>query len=486
MHIPSLWERYRQYKTWDLVAVVLAMAASFWLAWPADLTGPTGLAAHPHTLSDVLDYRVRLGGVIWFFATLGMWRVTFWVFGLYAPWRRGKWLIKAKRLFVACLTGVLGFEVLGFLTGDPAGVGYLLALCPTVFFCVSAARFLVGRVMGRDWRFGSFTPQVILVGSGRRMAEFVLEQRENIEGAQVAIAGFVDDDWHGSKALLDLFVPRLGTLADLPRVMDKIVVDALVVGLPVRKFYEETEWIIDLAATRGVDIKLMLATDRLRSRRFWLEGDGARVLSMGMDGMSGFAGFMKRVLDVAGALSAMLALAPVFLAAAVAVRLSSPGPVIFSQWRAGLGMRPFRMLKFRSMVADAEERLREVAALNYETGPAFKIRNDPRVTRVGAFLRQYSIDELPQFFNVLRGEMSLVGPRPLFSYEIERIEDPAVKRRFSVKPGITGSWQIGRRGQVTFDERLRLDLEYIDTWSLWLDIKILLITPFAVFRARTS
>jgi len=127
-----------------------------------------------------------------------------------------------------------------------------------------------------------------------------------------------------------------------------------------------------------------------------------------------------------------------------------------------------------------------VAALNYESGPAFKIKNDPRVTRVGAFLRRYSLDELPQFFNVLRGEMSLVGPRPLFAYEIDRIEDPTVKRRFSVKPGITGLWQIGDRGNVTFEERLRLDMEYIDSWNLWLDIKILLKTPLAVLGARTS
>ena len=128
----------------------------------------------------------------------------------------------------------------------------------------------------------------------------------------------------------------------------------------------------------------------------------------------------------------------------------------------------------------------DVAALNYEKGPAFKVRNDPRVTRVGAFLRRFSIDELPQFFNVLRGEMSLVGPRPLFSFEIGRIDDPAIRRRFSVKPGITGLWQIGDRGEATFEKRLKLDIEYIDNWSIWLDVLILLKTPWAVLGARTS
>ena len=480
MHIPSLWERYKAYTFWDMAAVTLAMTASLWLA------GTVHLIDRPETLRELLDYRVRVGSVLMVAGAMAMWRLLFWGYGLYDPWRRGKWRIKAQRLLAACLTGVAVMWLMGILTGRPIRFGYLAVLLPSVFLSVAATRFLVSRIMGRDWRFGSFTPQVVLVGSGPRMAEFLAEHGVKQASGELSIVGFVDDDWEGSKALTDMGIRRLGAISQLPEVLDGAVVDALVVGLPVRKFYEETEWIIDLAATRGVDIKLMLATDRLRSRRFWLEGEGAKMLSAGQDGMSGFQGFAKRVLDVTGALAAIVLLSPVFVAAALAVKLSSPGPVIFWQWRAGLGMRPFRMLKFRSMVADAEERLKEVAALNYETGPAFKIKNDPRVTGVGAFLRRFSIDELPQFFNVLRGEMSLVGPRPLFAYEIERIDDPAVKRRFSVKPGITGLWQIGDRGNVTFEERLKLDLEYIDSWSLWLDISILLRTPMAVLGARTS
>lgn len=480
MHIPSLWERYRSYKVWDLVAVSLAMTASLWLA------GTVHLIDRPDSLREALDYRVRVGSVLMVAGSLGMWRLLFWGYGLYDPWRRGKWRIKAQRLVAACLTGAAIMGLMGVLTGRPVRPGYLAVLCPCVFCFVAAVRFSVSRIMGRDWRFGAFTPQVILVGSGQRMVDFVLEHQEKRSSGQLRVVGFVDDDWQGSKGLLDLSIPHLGPISQLPSIMDKTIVDALVVGLPVRKFYEETEWILDLAATRGVDIKLMLSTDRLRSRRFWLEGEGAKLLSSGQDGMSGFQGFLKRMLDIVGALFAIIVFSPFFVASALAVKLSSPGPVIFSQWRAGLGMRPFRMLKFRSMVADAEERLKDVAALNYESGPAFKIKNDPRVTRVGAFLRRYSIDELPQFFNVLRGEMSLVGPRPLFAYEIDRIEDPTVKRRFSVKPGITGLWQIGDRGNVTFEERVRLDMEYIDSWSLWLDIKILLKTPLAVLGARTS
>ncbi|MHB8522532.1 MAG: sugar transferase [Limisphaerales bacterium] len=164
------------------------------------------------------------------------------------------------------------------------------------------------------------------------------------------------------------------------------------------------------------------------------------------------------------------------------IRLTSQGPILFRQQRSGLNGHPFTMLKFRSMVTDAEQRKHELMVLNEMTGPVFKVSNDPRVTRVGRFIRKWSIDELPQLFNVLRGEMSLVGPRPLPVDEVKRFEELAHRRRLSVKPGLTCLWQVSGRNQVTnFNEWVRLDLEYIDNWSLWLDFKILLRTIPAVF-----
>ena len=190
----------------------------------------------------------------------------------------------------------------------------------------------------------------------------------------------------------------------------------------------------------------------------------------------------KGIIDFLGALAMILVLSPVMLAAALAVRLSSPGPVLFTQKRAGLNGRPFNMLKFRSMVTNAEQLKQELAALNEMSGPVFKITNDPRVTRVGRFIRKWSIDELPQLFNVLSGDMSLVGPRPLPVDEVARFDDLAHRRRLSVRPGLTCLWQVRGRNNVTdFKEWVRLDLEYIDNWSLWLDIKILFLTGPAVF-----
>jgi lipopolysaccharide/colanic/teichoic acid biosynthesis glycosyltransferase len=165
------------------------------------------------------------------------------------------------------------------------------------------------------------------------------------------------------------------------------------------------------------------------------------------------------------------------LLVALLIKITSPGPVLFVQRRAGLNGQPFMIYKFRTMVSNAEQLKNELDRLNEMSGPVFKVSKDPRVTSIGKFLRRFSIDEFPQLLNVLRGEMSLVGPRPLPVYEVRRFDDVAHRRRLSVKPGLTCSWQVSGRNNVSdFKEWVRLDLEYIDNWSLWLDLKILLRT----------
>jgi exopolysaccharide biosynthesis polyprenyl glycosylphosphotransferase len=185
-------------------------------------------------------------------------------------------------------------------------------------------------------------------------------------------------------------------------------------------------------------------------------------------------GLFKQIIDLVLAAVLVLLLIPIWILVPLAIRLSSPGTILFRQRRCGLNGQPFTMLKFRSMVTDAEQRRHELAALNEMDGPVFKVSNDPRVTAIGRWLRKYSIDEFPQLVNVLRGEMSLVGPRPLPVDEVERFDDPAHRRRLSVKPGLTCLWQVSGRNNVRdFRDWVRLDLEYIDNWSLWLDLKIL-------------
>jgi exopolysaccharide biosynthesis polyprenyl glycosylphosphotransferase len=189
-------------------------------------------------------------------------------------------------------------------------------------------------------------------------------------------------------------------------------------------------------------------------------------------------------MDFFGALALLVAAALPMLLIALLIKRLSPGPVFFRQQRSGLNGAPFTLYKFRTMVTNAEQFKHELEAMNEMRGPVFKITKDPRVTPLGKILRRYSLDELPQVFNVLRGEMSLVGPRPLPVDEVRRFNDLAHRRRLSVKPGITCLWQVQGRNQISdFRDWVRLDLEYIDNWSLWLDVKILLRTVPAVFTA---
>ncbi|MCI9458148.1 MAG: sugar transferase [Oscillospiraceae bacterium] len=191
----------------------------------------------------------------------------------------------------------------------------------------------------------------------------------------------------------------------------------------------------------------------------------------------------KRIMDVVCSAAALAVLSPIFLAVAVAIKLEDKGPVIFTQNRTGKDGKVFRMYKFRSMYVDAEKRRSELLARNEADGPLFKIADDPRVTKVGRFIRRTSIDELPQLVNILKGEMSIVGPRPLVTYEQNQCTEYQAQRLL-VKPGLTCIWQVSGRSDTSFDELIEMDLEYIRNQSLWLDIKLILKTVVVVFTHK--
>lgn len=243
-------------------------------------------------------------------------------------------------------------------------------------------------------------------------------------------------------------------------------------------YFGQIEQAIEVCEREGVEVWLLADFFKTRISQTTVDlfmGRPTLVFRSGPD--ISWAVLIKRVIDFVGALVLILVLGIPMLLVALAIKITSPGPVLFRQLRSGLNGKPFTMLKFRSMVTDAEQRRHELEMLNEMTGPVFKLTNDPRVTPLGRFLRRYSIDEWPQLFNVLVGEMSLVGPRPLPVDEVKRFDDLAHRRRLSVKPGLTCLWQIsGRSNLRDFKEWVRLDLEYIDNWSLWLDLKILLKT----------
>jgi exopolysaccharide biosynthesis polyprenyl glycosylphosphotransferase len=243
-------------------------------------------------------------------------------------------------------------------------------------------------------------------------------------------------------------------------------------------FFGQVEKAILACEREGIDAWLVADFFKTQISRTTLDDlQGRPVLVFRSTPEASWQGICKHVIDGIGSMLLLVLGLPVMGLIAVAIRMSSPGPILFRQERCGLHGRPFVMLKFRSMETNAAQRQHELAVLNEMGGPVFKLTKDPRVTKVGAFLRKYSLDELPQLFNVLRGEMSLVGPRPLPVYEVEKFDDPAHRRRLSVKPGLTCLWQISGRNEVRdFRDWVRLDLEYIDNWSLWLDVKILIRT----------
>jgi len=278
-------------------------------------------------------------------------------------------------------------------------------------------------------------------------------------------------------------VPVLGQADDLPRILQGQVVDEVMFVLSRRQL-EEFEESFLLCSELGIRARVALSFPHMKARVILEELEGIPLLTFTTTPAAPFPMFVKRLLDLAVAVLGLTLLSPLLLLLAAAVWLSSRGPVLFRQTRCGLNGRRFTLYKFRTMVADAEQQLDEVAHLNEVSGPAFKARQDPRMTVVGRLLRRLSLDELPQLVNILVGHMSLVGPRPPLPEEVERYERWQ-RRRLSMKPGLTGLWQVsGRAGLGDFSSWIALDLAYIDQWSLWLDLKILLKTVPAVLLAR--
>ena len=241
--------------------------------------------------------------------------------------------------------------------------------------------------------------------------------------------------------------------------------------------------VIRAARLKELDVRVSANISNISASRLMVQPIGnTMALTLRPVRLSGLQAATKRIIDISGSLVALVLAMPAFGVIALAIKLSSAGPVFYRQERIGLEGRPFRMLKFRTMVVDAEGRADQLKHLNVAQGALIQLRNDPRITRVGKFLRRWSLDETPQLVNVLKGEMSLVGPRPPLPVEVAQYEDWHFER-LEVLPGITGLWQVMRHGEMRFDEYVRLDLFYIENWSIALDLFIILKTiPHLLFR----
>ena len=317
-----------------------------------------------------------------------------------------------------------------------------------------------------------------VVGAGRLAADV-------IEGIAVhrewgyTFAGYIVPD--GAEPPRD--GKALGRLSEIDRILDEHPLD-LVIFAAQRERLEDIEQAVLTCEERGVAVKICLKLFSARIAKTSVEElEGVPMLSFTSTPHDYLALFLKRTFDIVVSGTVLIVFAPLLLLAAIAIKLDSPGPVFFRQRRIGLNGRQFTLYKFRSMCLDAEHKLPDVVEYNEMGGPVFKMLRDPRVTRVGRWLRRTSLDEFPQFWNVLRGEMSIVGPRPPIPAEVKRYERWQ-RRRLSVRPGITCTWQVSGRNDIDFEQWMALDLEYIDTWSFWRDLHIVMRTIPAVILGK--
>ncbi|WP_213806429.1 sugar transferase [Granulicella sp. dw_53] len=360
-------------------------------------------------------------------------------------------------------------------------LGIISMLFGILSFAALMLTHLLGRVTMAALRArGRNLRHILIVGTNIRANGFARDIILHPEWGY-RLQGFVDDQWFHEKT--SSAGTLLGGFDTLPSLLRTLPVDEVIVTLPLAAFYPQVEEIVELCRRHGIAVRSIGKFFGLdESKRIALVRGTIGSITLHDESWDARAALIKRLVDFAISFIMLLALAPILLIVAALIKFTSPGPIFFRQTRMGYGKRPFQILKFRTMVQNAEKLIAQVEHLNETQGPTFKLKNDPRITALGKLLRKTSIDELPQLINVLVGDMSLVGPRPLPLRDYQGFSEDWHRRRFSVKPGITCLWQVMGRSSIGFDEWMALDMRYIDQWSVWLDIKILFQTIPAVFR----
>jgi exopolysaccharide biosynthesis polyprenyl glycosylphosphotransferase len=434
-------------------------------------------------IAEFLSMRIKVENFFLFLGIVGVWHVLFASLGVYRSQRLSTQKSELVHVFRATSACALSVGVLGSLLSiRMVTPEFLLAFWLLTTWALILSRLGLRFFLEGVRRRGHNLRRILIVGTNSRAVQFA-RKIESMTESGYRVIGFVDDLWSGQQDFLATSYHLVCDLQHLPELLRKTVVDEVVIGLPIRSHYEESSAIAALCELHGIVVRFLPGIFNLklaRSRAEDFQGDSLITLSTGP--MDGWPITLKRVLDFTLALILLILLAPLFAIVAALIKLTSEGPVFFLQDRLGLNKRIFRICKFRTMVADAEQRQAALEHLNEQDGAAFKIKADPRITPLGKILRKASIDELPQLFNVLRGQMSLVGPRPLPVRDYRGFDKDWHRRRFSVRPGITCLWQISGRNTIGFDKWMELDMRYIDEWSLWLDFRILMGTIPAVLR----
>ena len=435
------------------------------------------------SLHDFLAMRVKVSNIVIFAIALFCCHAIFSMCGLYQSRRLSTRLaestdaLKATSLSTVCLALVAVFFSVRMIT-----VPFLITFYAISSILVVASRFLMQYWLAIVRRHGHNLRYMLILGTNSRAIEFARKIEASPErGYQ--LLGFVDEDWAKMSEFNATGYKVCCDYAGLAEYLRRNVVDEVAIYLPLRSFYEHSSQVAALCEQHGMIMRFAsdifgLKTARSRTEEF--EGDHHIATYTGM--RDGWALLVKRILDLAISSVLLVVLSPLLLVVAALVKLTSNGPVFFRQERMGINKRRFVIYKFRTMIPNAEEMMESLEDLNEVSGPVFKIVDDPRITSIGRFLRRTSIDELPQLFNILKGDMSLVGPRPLPVRDYQGFNQDWQRRRFTVRPGITCLWQVNGRSAIPFEQWMRLDLQYMDEWSLWLDLKILARTIPAVLR----
>ena len=424
-----------------------------------------------------------LGGLALGVGAALLWPTIAFALGLYRTddlrsWASG--LPAIPKLLVGAV--VLSWPLYGLAVAAGTSDAVLVAAGSSILILMAS---VVARATARHalQRAPAYRQRTVIIGSGLVAETLIAKLRTNGQTGLVC-TGIVDDDPH-TAGVYAHDIPYLGGFDDLPRIIASGQVDRVLIAF-TRSKHDELLRCIRACRDEGVAIDIV-------PRLFdFLEGvtsleyvGGLPLMSLGMPRLSRAARVAKRTLDISVSALLLVVMAPIFLLVAAMIKLESRGPVLFRQPRVGLGGQTFDVLKFRSMVSDAEQRKAEFADNNDLTdGVMFKIHRDPRVTRTGRLLRRSSMDELPQLINVLKGEMSLVGPRPIIAQEAAALIDAWQARRLELRPGMTGPWQTSGRSNNSFEEMVRLDYQYVAGWSLARDLEILMATVPAVVSGR--
>lgn len=461
-------------KLFDMLVTVFSFALTTWV-----LYGQTGAIS----FDEFLSMRLTVQNFLLLLGFLWAWHLSFSFFRLYHSKRLSNRTTEAIEITKATTLGTLIIFVSAVLFRIDMVTFFFLGVFWTTTTAITvsgrlALRYALGRIRIR----GKNLRHMLIVGTNQRAIQFA-QKIESRKELGYRILGFVDEEWARIEELRKTGYRLVADFQGFSAYIRKHVVDEVVICLPVNSYYERASRIVALCEEQGLIVRYIsdIFNPKLaRSRTEQFEGD--QMISHHTGAMEGGSILVKRVLDISISLVLLGLLAPPFLIMALLIKITSRGPVFFVQERVGFNKRRFRLYKFRTMVPDAEKKLSEIEHLNETSGPVFKIKDDPRITPIGSFLRKSSIDELPQLLNVLKGDMSLVGPRPLPVKDYEGFDQDWHRRRFSVRPGVTCLWQVNGRSSLPFEKWMELDMQYIDQWSLWLDFKILAKTIPAVFK----